>query len=158
MTLGEEITLVDTVSFSGLTPGEEYVLKGRVMDKATGEVLVQNDREITKEKKFTPKESDGTVEIEFTINTLELQEHELVVFEKLYDLKGNLIAEHEDLEDQNQTVTVPKKPDEPDIPPQILGIHPGNKGMYLIMLLAVSGLAGVMLIILRRKQHEVQSE
>ena len=98
------------------------------------------------------------MEIEFTINTLELQKHELVVFEKLYDLKGNLIAEHEDLEDQDQTVTVPKKPDEPDIPPQILGIHPGNNGMYLIMLLAVSGLAGVMLIILRRKQREAQSE
>ena len=105
------------------------------------------------EQKFVPEEAEGTVEIEFTINTLELQEHELVVFEKLYDLKGNLIAEHEDLEDQDQTVTVPKKPDEPDIPTQILGIHPENKGMYLIMLLAVSGLAGVMLIILRRKQH-----
>ena len=40
MTLGEEIILVDTVSFTGLTPGEEYILKGRVMDKTTGEVLV----------------------------------------------------------------------------------------------------------------------
>ena len=153
MALGEEIILVDTVSFSGLTPGEEYILKGSVMDKTTGEVLIQNGDEITKERKFVPKETEGTVEIEFTINTLELQEHELVVFEKLYDLKGNLIAEHEDLEDQDQTVTVPKKPDEPDIPPQILGIHPRNKGMYLIMLLVASGLAGVMLIILRKKQH-----
>ena len=53
----------------------------------------------------------------------------------------------------DQTVTVPKKPDEPDIPPQILGIHPENKGMYLIVLLLVTGLASVILIILRKKQH-----
>src|SRR5699024_10799016 len=30
-------TVVDTVKYQGLTPGEEYTVKGELMDKATGE-------------------------------------------------------------------------------------------------------------------------
>ena len=152
MTLGDEVTLFDTVSFSGLTSGKEYILKGKVLDKASGEILKQKDQEVTAEQRFVPNSTDGSLRMEFIINTNELKDHELVVFEKLYDLKGNLIAEHADMTDQDQTVKVPKKPEEPDIPPQILGINPGNKGKYIGMLLAVSGLAGAGLLILNKRR------
>ena len=139
MTLGEEITLVDIVSFSGLTLGEEYILKGRIMDKATGEVLVQNGEKITKEKKFVPKATDGTVEIEFTINTMELQEHELVVFEKVYDNKGNLIAVHEDINDSEQTVKVPTEP--PKEPPKVIITGDENRPWPYFLLIGISAAA-----------------
>ena len=35
-----EITIVDVVAYSGLTPGETYKMSGILMDKATGEPLL----------------------------------------------------------------------------------------------------------------------
>ena len=61
MTLGDEVTLTDTVSYTGLTPGEEYILKGRVMDKANGEVLKMDDKEVVSEMRFIPETPEGAV-------------------------------------------------------------------------------------------------
>ena len=61
MTLGDEVTLTDTVSFTALTPGEEYILKGKVMDKATNEVLKMDDKEVVSELRFIPETPEGAV-------------------------------------------------------------------------------------------------
>ena len=58
------------------------------------------------EAEFTPDEAEGTTEIEFTFKVSDLFEGELVVFEKVYDVKGNLVGVHEDLTDEGQTVKV----------------------------------------------------
>ena len=105
MTLSTRAVLVDTVSYKGLTPGKEYTVKGEIMDKATGKSIG-----VTAEQKFTAEAMDGTVDVLFTINTENFQGKSLVVFEKLYDAKGNLLAEHEDINDTEQTVNVPTKP------------------------------------------------
>ena len=39
MVLGTNVTLVDTVTYKGLTTGKTYVLKGTIMDKASGEPI-----------------------------------------------------------------------------------------------------------------------
>ena len=147
-----ELVIVDTVKYSGLTPGVEYTIKGEIMDKATGESF----KDIKAEAKFTPKETDGEESLEFKFTYDQMIETELVVFETVYDAKGNLIAEHKELEDEDQTVkvvipegTVTVTP--PDYPPQILGIKAEYAGMYMAGLLMAMLTALFIALVLRRK-------
>ena len=155
MTLGNEIILVDTVSFTGLTPGEEYILKGKVMDKASGEVLKVTDKEVVSELRFIPETPDGAVCMEFILNTNSLKDIELVVFEKLFDLKGNLIAVHEDINDSEQTVKVPTEP--PKEPPKVIITGDENRPLPYFLLIGISAAALMalsMILVNGRKKKE----
>lgn len=101
----KEITIVDTVAYQNLIPGEEYTMKGILMDKATGKALLIGDKEVTAEKTFISEEANGTVEMEFTFKAEPFQKMEIVVFEKAF-LGGAEVAAHEDINDEGQTVTL----------------------------------------------------
>lgn len=110
----EQITITDTVEYSGLTVGQEYTLKGVLMDKETGEPLLVGEGEeqsqVTSEATFIPSESSGTIDVLFTFDATGLEGTDLVVFEKLF-LGETEIASHEDLEDEGQTVTFVETPE-----------------------------------------------
>lgn len=97
--------IVDEVAYSGLTPGEEYILKGVIMDKETGKPVIAGDREVRAEMRFTPNSSNGTVSLEFTFDASALGDKKLVVFEELYK-NDEPVAEHKDINDEAQTVEV----------------------------------------------------
>lgn len=69
---------------------------------------------------FIAKESKMVIEIEFTFNASELAGKDLVTFEELYDLSNpkepTKVAEHKDIEDEGQTVTITEKPVVPEEP------------------------------------------
>ena len=100
----EQITITDTVEYSGLAAGQEYTLKGVLMDKETGEPLLLNDQQVTSEATFTPAEASGTIEVLFTFDASALTGKAVVVFETLFQGETE-IASHEDIEDAGQTVT-----------------------------------------------------
>ena len=108
-----EVTIVDVVAYSGLTPGETYKVSGILMDKATGEPLLvgEDQAQVTAEVEFTPESADGTVELTYTLDASTLAETTIVVFETLYS-DGVEIAAHADINDEAQTVeiTEPEKP------------------------------------------------
>ena len=106
-----EITIVDVVEYTGLTPGEPTTISGVLMDKATGEPLLVDGAEVAAEVEFIPEESAGTVELTYTLNASTLAGATIVVFETLYS-DGVEIAAHTDINDENQTVeiTEPEKP------------------------------------------------
>ena len=110
MVLGTNVTLVDTVTYKGLTAGKTYVLKGTIMDKASGQSIG-----VTAETTFTAEAADGSTTVTFTFDTSVLQGKTLVVFETLYDTNGNQIVAHSDLNDEDQTVTVPVQPENPPV-------------------------------------------
>ena len=99
----DNVTIADEVFYSNLTPGEEYTLKGMLMDKSTGKTLLIEGKEITSEKTFTASKETGTISVEFTFDARGLEGKEIVVFEKLY-WKEAEIASHEDIEDEDQTI------------------------------------------------------
>lgn len=99
----DNVTIADEVFYSNLTPGEEYTLKGMLMDKSTGKALLIEGKEITSEKTFTTSKETGTISVEFTFDARGLEGKEIVVFEKLY-WKEAEIAAHEDIEDEDQTI------------------------------------------------------
>ena len=102
------ITLVDTVSYKNLKPGTEYTVSGRLMDKETGNEL---SPAVTATTKFTPTSANGTVDIKFTLDASKLGGKKVVAFEKVSE-GGNVVASHEDINDEGQTVTI-KKPTPP---------------------------------------------
>lgn len=105
ITAEQEITILDKVFYQNLLPGEEYILKGILMDPSTGTPFLIEEKEITAEKSFIPEETYGTVEVEFTLNASTLKNAEIVVFEKLF-IRESEIASHEDPADESQTVRI----------------------------------------------------
>ncbi len=101
-----EISIKDTVEYKHLVPNTEYVIKGTLMDKATGKPFMVKGKEVTSTVKFTPDKANGTVEVEFTFDATNIKKStDLVVFESLY--RNNVeIAVHADLKDKEQTVTI----------------------------------------------------
>ena len=112
--LDEKAVVIDVVKYENLVAGETYTLKGILMLKETGEPVLINGKTVTSEVTFVAEGSSGTVEVVFTFDSTELDSKELVVFEYLY-YKGRLIAEHTDIDDEAQTVTV--ESEEPPPPP-----------------------------------------
>ena len=105
----EQITITDTVEYSGLNVGQEYRLVGVLMDKETGEPLLLNDQQVTSEATFTPAESSGAIEVLFTFDASALTGKAVVVFETLFQGETE-IAGHEDIEDEGQTVNFVEEP------------------------------------------------
>ena len=123
------MTIIDTVSYENLIPGFTYVLEGYLMDKPRSDSTAVNglkikDKDgnyITNRIEFTPDKPNGSVQLHLQGNASEFQTDEgsfssetLVVFERLY-LKDNkdssdellIVANHEDINDENQTIYCP---------------------------------------------------
>ena len=109
-TLSRFDKIVDTVTYTNLIPGKEYTVKGILMDKETGKPVKVKGEYVTAEKSFVPKEADGTVDIVFHLDSRELDEKTVVVFEDLYH-NGVLITSHADIKDKAQSITYPEKPE-----------------------------------------------
>ncbi|MHC9705891.1 VaFE repeat-containing surface-anchored protein [Corynebacterium diphtheriae] len=93
-------TVVDVVTYKGLKSGKTYTISGELMDKET-----QKGTGITSEKTFTAKDTDGEVELEFSVGP-GFAGKDLVVFETLRDDDGFEVATHEDIGSASQTVSV----------------------------------------------------
>ena len=105
-----EATVVDHVEYTDLIPGKEYTIEGVLMDKSTGTELIVGDGKVTAVSTFVPNKADGTVDLEFTFDASELGGKDLVAFEITYK-DGIQIADHQDIDDEAQTVTV-SEPDD----------------------------------------------
>lgn len=101
-----DITIKDTVEYKHLVPNTEYVIKGTLMDKATGKPFKVKGKEITSTVKFVPDKADGKVEVTFTFDGSAIKKDtKLVVFETLY-CNGVELTAHADINDDGQTVTI----------------------------------------------------
>ena len=96
---------IDTVSYTGLTPGKKYEVKGVLMDEETGKELLVNGKTITAKQDFVPEKPDGSVEVEFKLDSRELVGKKVVVFEDLYR-DGRKITVHADITDEDQSITI----------------------------------------------------
>lgn len=109
--VGKAVTVEDEVSYKNLATGREYTVTGTLMDSATGEPIKDAEgNTVTASTTFEPEANEGKVKVTFSVDTSTLSNKKLVVFERL-EADGNVIASHEDLTDEGQTVEV--------IPPEI---------------------------------------
>ncbi len=103
MHTSKSVTIQDKVEYKDLQVGKEYTLKGKLMNKETNKPLVVNGKEVTVETKFTPKEANGSITLDFTFDATGLEEKEVVVFEELLK-EGKVVTTHADINDKGQTV------------------------------------------------------
>ena len=94
-------TVKDTVSLTGLIKGQTYSLQGYLIDKATTKSI---NSQFTN-KNFVATAESMEVEMDLGIDTSELADKDIVVYENLY-YRGSLIASHVDINDVDQTVTI----------------------------------------------------
>ena len=112
---GGTITLNDVVTYKGLQPGKEYMLKGVLMDKHTGELFLIDCKEVSAEAVFTPEALDGETTVTFIFDSSGItKKTDLVVFETVYADDVELLT-HADIADTNQTVTI-NVPTPPSMP------------------------------------------
>ncbi|MDQ6112719.1 VaFE repeat-containing surface-anchored protein [Enterococcus gallinarum] len=98
-------TLNDIVEITEILPGKSYLVKGILMDKATGEVLLVHDQPVESAVGFIAKAENETVIVPFTFDLTGLNGREIVVFESLFRNDEEL-ANHKDINDKGQTVRV----------------------------------------------------
>ncbi|HAP4164494.1 TPA: VaFE repeat-containing surface-anchored protein [Enterococcus faecalis] len=101
----ETIVIKDSVSYTNLFVGKEYVISGVLMNKATNAPILQNGKEITSTLTFIADKANGTKDLEFVVNASVLKGQTIVVFEKLFR-DGIEVAAHEDITDEAQSVKV----------------------------------------------------
>lgn len=103
----KEISVTDTVSYRNLVPGKEYTVRGKAVDKETGEPLTDADgNELVSTAKFTAASADGSVDVKFTFDGTAMAGRSVVFFENVY-YTDKLIAVHADIDDEAQTVHIP---------------------------------------------------
>lgn len=105
-TVGPETTIIDTVIYSNLVAGREYTLKGYLVDRTTQmPVLDSTGNIITATKNFAADGSDGTIDMEFTLDSTGLGDHILVVFEDIFDTEtGVKLTTHSDIGSEEQSI------------------------------------------------------
>lgn len=122
------MTVIDTITYENLIPGFTYEVEGFLMDKTRddtkGYSVIKDAKgnPITNKKEFVADKPDGTVKLSLSGDARSFQTDEgefssetLVVFERLY-LKNNkdasddrlVVAVHEDINDENQTIYCPR--------------------------------------------------
>lgn len=113
LTAGSELTIVDKVRLDGLEKGVSYRLVGWQMVKEEQAELLIDGKRVESDLTFTAEDSSMELELTFTFHGKELAGISLVTFEELYDLTNpeepEKVAEHTDLEDEGQTVTIKER-------------------------------------------------
>ena len=104
------VQVIDTVTYSNLIPGITYTVSGQLVDASTGKAPIDADGNtltITAETTFQPENESGTVDVEFSFDASGISGGTLVAFESL--LRNSVvIAEHKDIGDEDQTITIPR--------------------------------------------------
>lgn len=137
------ITIVDTIAYEGLEPGKTYRAEATLY-KADGTPIMVNGQPVVSMIEFTPKSSEGKVEVKITFSSEGLSEGDkIVVFEKVFDVDtGILIGSHENLNDKDQTVTIHFRPSTGEILP--------TYAKFGVALMAVVTLAASVLFIRKK--------
>ncbi len=100
------VTIRDTVTYKGLTPGKTYTVSGVLMNRRTGLPVTSGGVPVTAGTTFTADKKNGSLELLFTCDADNVRGSSVVVYETLYENDVE-IASHRDLTDDRQTVTYP---------------------------------------------------
>ena len=107
VTAEDDVAVTDYVRYTGLTAGQTYTLTGTLMDKSTKKAFMDADgTPVTATAEFTAEAESGTTTVTFTFDASGIKTGtKLVAFETVAT-NGIEIADHKDINDIDQTVTV----------------------------------------------------
>lgn len=109
-----EVTIPDAYHYYDHEPGKPITVVGTVMLKRYDKdgnpyavELLRDGKPVTQTITIDPKDEEGVEYLWFTFNALELEGEKVVIFEREY-YNGDLLVVHEDVNDEEQTVTFRK--------------------------------------------------
>lgn len=102
--VADTVTILDTITFSGLEPGAEYTVEGLLVHQQTGiPLLGKASLPIASSVHFVPDEAHGEITVAFTFDATQLAGQHVVAVETLLR-NGTVIASHANLNDPEQTI------------------------------------------------------
>ncbi len=99
---GDDVIITDLVEYRNLSIQETYTIEGELFDKTSGELTG-----IKASATFQPKAADGVYALEFRFDATSFEGHTLVAYETL-SVKSHVVSVHENPDDEEQTVYIPK--------------------------------------------------
>jgi hypothetical protein len=98
--------LTDTVTYNNLVVGNTYTVTATLMDKSTGKVAETGEYAATATKTFTADKTSGSFEMSLTVNPSVFANGATLVFFESMSNGTTVIAKHEDINDEAQTVYI----------------------------------------------------
>lgn len=142
---GEVAKIVDTVSYSKLDSSVAYKVVTEAWDYNTQQIVVSDGKKVRKVTELhvdSKKPENGSFDVSMSFKTDGLGKHKVVIFEYVYDNKGNLISKEADFDAESQTIYIDKTPNKTG----------DRTAMFLSILAGMLGLGVVTLFVTRRKK------
>lgn len=142
---GEIAKIVDTVNYSKLDSSIAYKVVTEAWDYNTQQIVVSDGKEVRKVTQLhvdSKKPKNGSFDVSMSFKTDGLGKHRIVIFEYVYDNKGNLISKEADFDAESQTIYIDKTPNKTG----------DRTAMFLSILAGMLGLGVVTLFVTRRKK------
>lgn len=142
---GEVAKIVDTVNYSKLDSSVAYKVVTEAWDYNTQQIVVSDGKKVRKVTELhvdSKKSENGSFDVSMSFKTDGLGKHRIVIFEYVYDNKGNLISKEADFDAESQTIYIDKTPNKT-----------GDRTVVFLSILAgMLGLGVVTLFVTRRKK------
>lgn len=142
---GEVAKIVDTVNYSKLDSSVAYKVVTEAWDYNTQQIVVSDGKKVRKVTELhvdSKKSENGSFDVSMSFKTDGLGKHRIVIFEYVYDNKGNLISKEADFDAESQTIYIDKTPNKT-----------GDRTvMFLSILAGMLGLGVVTLFVTKRKK------
>lgn len=142
---GEVAKIVDTVNYSKLDSSVAYKVVTEAWDYNTQQIVVSDGKKVRKVTELhvdSKKPENGSFDVSMSFKTDGLGKHRIVIFEYVYDNKGNLISKEADFDAESQTIYIDKTPNKT-----------GDRTVVFLSILAgMLGLGVVTLFVTRRKK------
>lgn len=142
---GEVAKIVDTVNYSKLDSSVAYKVVTEAWDYNTQQIVVSDGKKVRKVTELhvdSKKPENGSFDVSMSFKTDGLGKHRIVIFEYVYDNKGNLISKEADFDAESQTIYIDKTPNKT-----------GDRTvMFLSVLAGMLGLGVVTLFVTKRKK------
>lgn len=142
---GEVAKIVDTVNYSKLDSSVAYKVVTEAWDYNTQQIVVSDGKKVRKVTELhvdSKKPENGSFDVSMSFKTDGLGKHKVVIFEYVYDNKGNLISKEADFDAESQTIYIDKTPNKTG----------DRTAMFLSILVGMLGLGVVTLFVTRRKK------
>lgn len=142
---GEVAKIVDTVNYSKLDSSVAYKVVTEAWDYNTQQIVVSDGKKVRKVTELhvdSKKPENGSFDVSMSFKTDGLGKHRIVIFEYVYDNKGNLISKEADFDAESQTIYIDKTPNKTG----------DRTAMFLSVLAGMLGLGVITLFVTRRKK------
>ena len=104
---GPNASVEDEITYC-LRANKAFRIEGTLMDRQTGEPVMNGGSAVTSTKTITPSTACGVTTMDFDFDATGLGGHDIIVYQKVYFGTSDLVIAEEDINSEDQSVTAVK--------------------------------------------------